>query len=419
MNKHYILFIWFSLLLVTFSCKKDMHDGGIVITSFNPTEGTPGNAINIKGKGFGNSINVVKLLFNGTEATVTAITDTLISTTVPVNATTGKITVSVNGKNGESITDFIILPGVWIRKKDVPYSDVLAPNSGSPGRVYASGFAIGNKGYVGGGTSPNKDGVGPYLTDWLEYDPSTDQWTSKAGFPFTAGLIVGVSFTINDKGYVGIGHSKNNFTNEFWQYDPATDHWTRKADFPGSWKKSAIGFGVGSKGYMGLGESWDSLGAYARSDWWENDPATDHWTRKTDFPGGSKSDAAGFVINDKIYLGCSHLTTDWWEYDAATDHWTGKADYPNKFNGGSSGFVIGNKGYIAGGIEGKCWEYDPSLDKWTQEYSFFDSSRGAGVAFAIGNKGYFTTGSGCVDHPWLPLLPCGPQNDLWEFTPTK
>jgi IPT/TIG domain-containing protein len=412
MKQKHVLLICLAMGIMLVSCRKNEPEDKITITSFQPSKGAPGNTVNIKGTGFGNTISTFKLFFNGKEAVITTLNDTLITTTVPQGTTTGKISVSSGGKSAESANDFVILPGIWVRKADLPFTGTPSAFNGGPGRLLTLGFSIGNKGYAGAGHSPNKDGVGPFLKDWWEYDTATDQWIRKADIPFAEGIVFGVSFAINDKGYIGIGRSGNVFTNEFWQYSPATDQWTRKKDFPGSWKKGAIGLGTATKGYFGLGGSWDASGGFAQSDWWEYDPATDQWTRKADFPSAQTMDFfPGFVINNRIYLGLgpNHTDKSWWEYDPSTDRWIQKADYPgikdNWFAPG--GFSIVNKGYIAGISE--CWEYDPVSNKWTQ-LAYFDDLRISGVTFTIAGKGYYTTGGG-------HLINYALQNDLWEFTP--
>ena len=111
------------------------------MTSFNPTSGAAGNKVTVKGKGFGNAVTSFKLFFNGTEATISSLTDTIVITEVPQGATTGKITISSGGRIANTMRDFVILPGAWIRKNDLPAS----------GRIFASAFSIGDKGYVGNG----------------------------------------------------------------------------------------------------------------------------------------------------------------------------------------------------------------------------------------------------------------------------
>jgi len=50
----------------------------------------------------------------------------------------------------------------------------------------------------------------------------------------------------------------------------AQDAWTQKADFGGTAREQAVGFFIGSKGYIGTG--WDGINVY--KDFWEYDPAT-------------------------------------------------------------------------------------------------------------------------------------------------
>ena len=40
---------------------------------------------------------------------------------------------------------------------------------------------------------------------------------------------------------------------DFWEYDPAANIWTQKADFGGTEREYAVGFSIGSKGYIGTG----------------------------------------------------------------------------------------------------------------------------------------------------------------------
>jgi hypothetical protein len=106
-----------TLLLIAIcftACKKNKDEepapiAPLAITSFTPTSGGEGATVIITGMSFSTTAadNIVK--FNGTTATVSAATATQITTTVPANATTGKITISANGKTATSATDFTFL----------------------------------------------------------------------------------------------------------------------------------------------------------------------------------------------------------------------------------------------------------------------------------------------------------------------
>jgi N-acetylneuraminic acid mutarotase len=96
---------------------------------------------------------------------------------------------------------------------------------------------IGTKGYVGLGGST------VLLHDMWEFDPAGNRWTRKADFP---GALQGgpFSFAIGNKAYVGAGTTAS----DVWEFDPAQDQWMRKADFPGTTVLGASGFSIGGKG---------------------------------------------------------------------------------------------------------------------------------------------------------------------------
>jgi N-acetylneuraminic acid mutarotase len=65
----------------------------------------------------------------------------------------------------------------------------------------AVGFAIGNYGYVCGGTDGNAN-----YNDMEVYDIYSNSWTPKASFPGTARR-EGAAFSIDGVGYVGFGRT--------------------------------------------------------------------------------------------------------------------------------------------------------------------------------------------------------------------
>ncbi|HYG18784.1 MAG TPA: SBBP repeat-containing protein, partial [Ohtaekwangia sp.] len=82
---------------------------GPTITSFSPTSGPVGTSVTITGTNFSATpANNVVTFFNNKTATVTASTSTSITTTVPVGAVTGKISVTVGCNTAVSATDFTV-----------------------------------------------------------------------------------------------------------------------------------------------------------------------------------------------------------------------------------------------------------------------------------------------------------------------
>lgn len=83
-----------------------------VLTSLDPTNGLPGVAVTITGENFGEEAAVLQVLFGDTEATISAVTNTSISTSVPENLAEGELQVSVsrNGINAANTLSFTVNP---------------------------------------------------------------------------------------------------------------------------------------------------------------------------------------------------------------------------------------------------------------------------------------------------------------------
>jgi uncharacterized protein (TIGR03437 family) len=78
------------------------------ITSFSPTSGQVGTSVTITGTNFSTTAAGNTVKFNGTTSIVTSSTATQIVTSVPTDATTGKITVAVSGSTATSSDSFTV-----------------------------------------------------------------------------------------------------------------------------------------------------------------------------------------------------------------------------------------------------------------------------------------------------------------------
>ncbi len=76
------------------------------ITGSAPDKGSVGSAVTINGSNF--DVGGLKVAFNGVAAVVSAFTGSSITTTVPMGASTGKITVTTNGGSATSSEDFTV-----------------------------------------------------------------------------------------------------------------------------------------------------------------------------------------------------------------------------------------------------------------------------------------------------------------------
>ena len=158
-----------------------------------------------------------------------------------------------------------------------------------------------------------------YFTEYFdlyEYHAATNKWSQKSSM-FAGGYFGGgIAFTIDSKGYFGIGDLiGNGYINSFYMYDPISNTWTKKSDFPGELRSSAIGFSLpNGKGYVGMGYSDKYL-----KDMWEYDPVTNQWTRIEDFPGSERYDPVVFIIGSKVYIGTGYSNgihlKDFWVFD--------------------------------------------------------------------------------------------------------
>lgn len=247
---------------------------------------------------------------------------------------------------------------------------------------------------------------------------SAQTWTPKTEPPFDGGVDGMFAFTIGDKIYIGAPPGSN----EFFQYDPATDDWAQKADIPvegGGYRAFGIGFSVNGKGYIGLGaNATDNL-----NDMWQYDPATDAWTQLNYFPGMARTTANTFVIGSKAYVlgGVTEnnfYTNQLWEYDPATDTWTHRKNPPCNGMAFPFTFSVNGKGYFMGGEVGgmesqHTYEYNPATDNWMQKADFPGAARQAGISFVIGSTAYCGLGMAAYDTMFGDLYKYDPAADTW------
>ncbi len=182
-------------------------------------------------------------------------------------------------------------------------------------------------------------------------------WTQKADYPLS-GRYYGNGFSIAGKGYFIFGAASGApSTNKLAEYDPATNTWSLKADFPGGTRPQSHIFVLNNCAYTISGVYWSGapLDYTGYSDVWKYDPATDTWTQMNNFPGTARHAAFSFEFREKGYFGLgftadNNFLFDFWEYDPVTDTWTQKNNYPGP--GRKSGFqlTIGDYGYLGMGI---------------------------------------------------------------------
>jgi len=313
--------------------------------------------------------------------------------------------------------------GTWTQKSSLP----------ALGRLSAVSFIINDRAYLGTGT----DNINTYFYDFWEYNPSIDSWTQKANFagktyygappPLdTMGRRSASGFSIGAKGYIcsGVGMTATSggdtMFSDLWEYDSGANIWMQKTSVPFIGRMNSVSFSINGKGYIGTGVTGGFSGV-PLDDLWEYDPIGDTWTQKASLPGSARSEAVGFSMLGKGYIGTGRNSTsllnDFWEYNPSTNVWIQKANLGNMTTAraGAAGFAIDStgRGYIGTGWNGSVYtwtffKYDLLADTWTQIIAFPGGVRAYARGFSIFLNGYFSCGTGSL-----------PYNDLWEYTPSS
>ena len=244
-------------------------------------------------------------------------------------------------------------------------------------------------------------------------------WVQKTNFPeqTLSGRWSPYAFVLNNKIYSGGGYVGNlTSRRDLWEYDVSNNTWIQKQNVPGSSNRTAaIAFSINGKGYVGLGmQNYNTLSTTFLNDLKEYDPVTNTWTSKASLPDSGRGDAACFVVNDKAYVvggltGYPELASnDVWMYDASADQWTPLQAFPADFIYNAISFTANSNGYVVGGrlknnsssssfTSKFMYQYNALADIWTQKADYCDTSgRENGIAFVVNNNAYVGTGQAHV-----------------------
>jgi N-acetylneuraminic acid mutarotase len=404
-----------TLLIIFFACSKNNSTSNPntsnptlppVISGFSPLNAPVDSLVTITGSNFSTDITKDIVKFNGNVAVVKSATETQLIVVVPAGVSSGKITVTVGSNTAMSTADFS--PGDhWMIKASFPGSFV--------GNI--TSFNIGNNIYLGLGEGGTPGTQPAWLHEFWQYDAATDVWTQKADYPdVPTGF--GLGFSIGGKGYVVM--NPDSVGASVWQYDTASNTWTRKADYPSYPQSGTVAFSVNNRGYV-------VMGTY--KDVWQYDPAVDLWTHKGNFPGSSQVNAATFVIGNYAYLGTGMNglntptgSTDFYQYDPTSDTWTKKTNFPGVGRNSASGFAIGAYGYLGTGYDqngyylSDFWRYDPSSDSWTRKQDFGGGVRSEASPFSGTSQGYLGFGNGQA-HQVAQNIFSSNYIDMWQYQP--
>jgi len=181
--------------------------------------------------------------------------------------------------------EFNPLTGAWREVKSLPVR--LKDGSQHPdwGRFDAGAFIANGKAYVVGGIIGNTHRLQDH---WEFVPPINDQdlgdW-KWVGFFLGVSRRGAVTFTVEDRGYYGLGYHLPDpnepvgyYLDDFWEYSPAKG-WEARAPFQGGRRESSAGFGIGAYGFAGGGlvTELDSTQTFpiqkVKNDFWQYTPA--------------------------------------------------------------------------------------------------------------------------------------------------
>ncbi len=149
---------------------------------------------------------------------------------------------------GYEFWKYNLLNNVWIKLNNFP------------GQARSGGILCANDYHIFFGTG--------YLTsnasDWWEYFPESDKWRKRKSIP-DKGRVNGTALCVQNRFFISTGrYFKGNLTgghlkSDIMEYDPTRNGWYDCGNIPGAARENAITFTIDGKGFIGLGESDNTL----------------------------------------------------------------------------------------------------------------------------------------------------------------
>lgn len=288
---------------------------------------------------------------------------------------------------------------------------------GGPARENAVAFTVNGKGYMGMGNNTSE-----LLFDFWEYNQEEDTWTQKADFPSETSV---TNFHTATASWAILGLEG---TSETWAYDFDGNTWIQKADFPGVARYTGFCFHLLGNIYFGGGVVLDPGRSYP-VDVWEYDPQDDIWTRKVDFPSTGREHAASFSISDYGFVGMGFSVdefenttfyVDFWRFDPQDNSggvdtrgnpigsWTQRANAPLATR--FIGYTIDNRGFVFS--QDRFLIFNPAMNSWSQSPPFDGNARFNAAGFTLNGRAY--VGTGIYDSGTGSTIVL---NDFWEYIP--
>lgn len=251
---------------------------------------------------------------------------------------------------------------------------------------------------------------------------------------FPKGRLEATAFTLNGKGYVGLGTNtcSSDPLKDFWRYDEVENSWERMPDFPiGSY--AAMSFVIGDTAYVGGGIYFDKSGertvarvskrffAYYETSprWIEKDSISIGRAASAAFSDGQNGYLIGGAIGDETgdIDGANRYDDRVYKYSQATNKWEIANQFPKPINVAAG--ITSNNGrhFVFGGLIDTLsiiHEYLPN-DTWSSKaVKCFDDNLYTYdfISFAENNNIYFGLGGQLRRDTFLPRTL---DKSLWKY----
>ena len=178
-------------------------------------------------------------------------------------------------------------------------------------RYDACGISSAGYGYTGFGYN------GINQLDFYKFDPSTNSWTQKQAFTGSARQSIS-TFVLNGLIYICGGGNSNGFSfGDCWSFDVTNNTWSQKSNFPTP-RFATVSFTLNGKGFVGLG--WNNNTSF--SDFYWYDDVLNVWSFASNTPFNGRFAGDGFEIGNAgfICLGRDEFNVyynDLWQYAPA------------------------------------------------------------------------------------------------------
>ena len=289
------------------------------------------------------------------------------------------------------------------------------------GRTGCTSFTVNNVVYVAGGS---------HNVDFWGYNITTNSWSRLADLP---GILPGLNryrkeatgFAVGNYGYIACGADSGFYKNEVWQYDPSTNTWAAMAAFPGAPRIKAFSFVVNGLAYVGGGV--DVAGTNLK-DMWAYNVATNTWAAMQNVPRTIVRPFAFSIGNNNGYVSCGVQNgtedTVTFSYDVTANTWDTVAGYPGHPRMEGAAFTINNLAYCGlGNYMGTVafedfYSYNSTTNIWSKVGDFTGRFNAEPMCGSYNNKGYVGLGGDVGTSVYTYWYEFTPQSNSAEFTIT-